>query len=425
MKSLVPLLFCAVNLAVAQPFFEPFPAVVRSGLFRALPHDRDALIVSLDDYDYSTLPVEPFLPVQKNIRFVVLADGEGPAAVKMLLLPEKTSDSMDAFQASANETDNINGDPMRVLFDRHCLAFSEVEQDGFCRVENLELKKTAAGLVVRGFYGLSESKRWRGHLASEFQRVPGHFYRDIIWVKQSLPARRAPDYLSPIHYAFPEKSYLAVVVKLHEWLMVDRYDGDGTHETAWVARRDLVDGTWILQGARTAAHSFRVAYRPFDENIGGWNGIEITSLATGKVQYILDQEGEDQSGDGAKVLHLHDVDFDGHPDLVLAQQNGGAGPDSTQSYFLFDPVTDEYVFNKVLSEMPQLFFDSAKKTVSSAWRNGACEHGWELHRWSGNRLVKFREGSDRCEPSGAGDFSKVTVRWLAKGKWHTRIRFKR
>jgi len=123
-----------------------------------------------------------------------------------------------------------------------------------------------------------------------------------------------------------------------------------------------------------------------------------------------------------QIIQSIDANFDGYPDLVIFENTGGAGPNSSYNYFLFDPTIGRFVRSEELSELTQPQIDPKTKSVQSFWRDGAATHGAATYAWIHGKLV--------CTSSVETTYLdeahiRETTQTLRHGKMHTRVRMLR
>ncbi|WP_431825009.1 XAC2610-related protein [Burkholderia sp. F1] len=93
-----------------------------------------------------------------------------------------------------------------------------------------------------------------------------------------------------------------------------------------------------------------------------------------------------------------DINFDGYPDLMLAQTLP-AGPNIPYDYWVYDPTQGKMV--SVSDEMARVTspdFDPVNKIISVSWRASCCEHGVTTYRWKGKHLVEIDTAPSYFQP---------------------------
>ncbi|MCA8089396.1 nitrite reductase [Burkholderia anthina] len=92
---------------------------------------------------------------------------------------------------------------------------------------------------------------------------------------------------------------------------------------------------------------------------------------------------------GIFTPEFDDVNFDGWPDLMLAQSMG-AGPDIPYQTWIFDPKTRRFVdAPPKLQAITSPSFDPVHRIVWTSWRASAAEHGVTTYRWQGNDVKEI------------------------------------
>lgn len=169
---------------------------------------------------------------------------------------------------------------------------------------------------------------------------------------------------------------------------------------------------WVKQKAGTKAYRFSVLTAR-----GGWESVAPRALRiydrrTGKlVQAFPDIDSMQPHARENELVQMVDANFDGHPDIRLAMDSGGAGPNNTANFYLYDPATGRFALDEKLSALTQVRINR-DGTITSFGRGGCCVHAEERYRYIGNRLTMvFSEVTER----GNGKTTITTGR-LTNGK---------
>ena len=149
--------------------------------------------------------------------------------------------------------------------------------------------------------------------------------------------------------------------------------------------------------------------------------IEVLDKASGqRVQLIRGFESSlPFKSDQSKLITVHDANFDGHPDISMLAFGGGAGPNYTRNFFLFNPKTAQFEFNEELSNLSQVGIDKKNKTVTSAERISCCQHVSETYRYVNGKLVTVAYWDQHMSEDGKS--IEETCR-LVRGKFHCKTR---
>lgn len=128
------------------------------------------------------------------------------------------------------------------------------------------------------------------------------------------------------------------------------------------------------------------------------------------------------------LVKIGDFNFDGQDDLAICDGMNGVYGDRSYQVYLSSRPAGKFVHNASFSELGQysgLFEVDKKKRVLRIFdKSGCCWHKTEEYAVVNNRPVKvFSEEEDMNPPDREG--SKITTRRLVKGKWQTKIRYKR
>lgn len=93
-----------------------------------------------------------------------------------------------------------------------------------------------------------------------------------------------------------------------------------------------------------------------------------------------------------------DVNFDGYPDLTIAQFLP-AGPNIPMQTWLYDPQQQRFVDAPAsYQEITSPDRDEKYQHIVSFWRGSCCSHGVNVYRWQGNEMVLVEEGSSYMQP---------------------------
>jgi len=98
------------------------------------------------------------------------------------------------------------------------------------------------------------------------------------------------------------------------------------------------------------------------------------------------------------VPETPDINFDGWPDLTLAQFLP-AGPNIPTSAWIYEPATGK--FDDVSATMEQMTspnFDAANKLVWDFQRGSCCDHYVTIAKWKGKELVQVEQGESFFQP---------------------------
>lgn len=127
-------------------------------------------------------------------------------------------------------------------------------------------------------------------------------------------------------------------------------------------------------------------------------------------------------------IESQDANFDGHPDVKFLRDI--TAKNSSWNYWLYDPATDTFVYNKSLSEIYDPVFDYENKKVTSHMSCGAACSTDYTYAFSGNEAVQTRIDSrdvvysskradgTPCEPLSCPVFVR-TIKELRNGQMVT------
>jgi hypothetical protein len=97
-----------------------------------------------------------------------------------------------------------------------------------------------------------------------------------------------------------------------------------------------------------------------------------------------------------------DMNFDGHPDLMIAQTLPAA-PNIPYDMWLYDTASGKFVAAPAtLSEITSPEFDSAYHKVWNFWRGSCCDHGINVYEWKNGDLSQTDSGESYVLPVRIG-----------------------
>lgn len=174
-----------------------------------------------------------------------------------------------------------------------------------------------------------------------------------------------------------------------------------------------VVGPWFDQDAQTNAFRFRVKAMSSDGDHFAVSAIEISNSRGKRVQLISNVGVQPVSAKADRLLQVIDVNFDGHDDIAVLAADGGAGPNGTSYFYLFESRQKKFKLDKKLSSLPQASINP-DHTITSAYRDGCCSHGTKTYRYVAGRLTQV--GSRDESLTSDGQTVETTVGKLVRGK---------
>ncbi|WP_230944764.1 XAC2610-related protein [Burkholderia stagnalis] len=106
---------------------------------------------------------------------------------------------------------------------------------------------------------------------------------------------------------------------------------------------------------------------------------------------------------GLFTPEIVDANFDGWPDLMLAQSLG-ASPNIPYQTWLFDPKTRRFVdAPPKLQDITSPGYDPVHRIIWTSWRASCCDHGVTTYRWQGNDVTEIDTQSSHILPVLDGD----------------------
>lgn len=121
--------------------------------------------------------------------------------------------------------------------------------------------------------------------------------------------------------------------------------------------------------------------------------LEIAEEASGKEVQTIQNSTEPGLVEPARVknvLTLVDANFDGYQDLQILVQCGGTG-NCSYNFYLYDPKTEEFVYNSFLSGLSTPSFDADKKQVTTSSNSSASDTQSETYQYKDGQYTLSRK----------------------------------
>lgn len=272
-------------------------------------------------------------------------------------------------------------------------------------------------------------------------------YQDIIFLASQVSVYKTPDTATKITTLQPE-SYVALLSTTDEWYQVDfftlksnpRYklaNGDATQRLfatrGWLNRQDFIKGEWTLQTVTAPQFYFEVAVQEAkigtgDERQFFPTAIRVVDRETGRTrQSIYDIYWTDVYLTSPKeFLSAVDANFDGHPDLVLRSSAGGAGPNDSKSFFIYDQKAGKFKYDSQLSSLSQIHIDEEGKVITSASRGSCCDSSYDTYKYIKGALTLVSSRNEHFMTDELGqEWLEVSIENLKDGKTSRRTTKKR
>ncbi len=145
---------------------------------------------------------------------------------------------------------------------------------------------------------------------------------------------------------------------------------------------------WVKQKQETTNFRFEIfgkqATGEFADD-GAVIAIKIINRKDGSVQLLKDINAY-LRGPIDEVVQVQDCNFDIYSDFWIFAHTGGAGPNYGNNYYLYNPKTHQFAYNKQLSWLTQPFIDTKSKEITSEFRDGCCHHGGATYTFKNGRL---------------------------------------
>ncbi|MBB6269997.1 hypothetical protein HDF26_000424 [Pedobacter cryoconitis] len=253
-------------------------------------------------------------------------------------------------------------------------------------------------------------------------------YLDLRIAENKILIYNQPKSYAVVQDYFRKGEYIAITSdSSDEWYRADRieirkdtnryYTMDSGMQTGttllqttsgWIKKEDLVKNPWIKQKEQSKLFRFEVSAD--GESV---KAVKIVNKKTGRKQIILDIWAELRSNPD-HVISVSDYNFDGYPDFMFLMQTGGAGPNDTHNFYLYNAKNGNFEYNDELSQLPQIQIDIKSRTISSNWRDGAAHHGGEKYTYMNGHLLKIAYWD---QLAAMGFFTEENSGELITGKW--------
>jgi hypothetical protein len=209
-----------------------------------------------------------------------------------------------------------------------------------------------------------------------------------------------------------EGDYVAVLRVNPDWYLVDFF-GPRLEKRGWLRREDFVRSPWIAQRAATPRFAVSAACVEQDGHVL-LEAVEVRDRKSGRrTQMIYAGQVIPAWGTCDRAVGFQDANFDGYPDLSFTSVQGMAN--SSESFYLFDPARERFVYDDALSSLSDPMIDAAKREIRAGWRNGAAEHQSERYRYVKGQLTLIESVNERCAFNDELDVCIVATRRLVRG----------
>ncbi|MGY0037568.1 XAC2610-related protein [Pedobacter sp. NJ-S-72] len=292
-------------------------------------------------------------------------------------------------------------------------------------IKNLSIKDSLSGKYQNGKNYQFEQAFfvWRGKRPLPYLDLRFNESKDKILIYDQ------PKSNAVVKDYFRKGEYIAITADSSEWYGIDRIEvvrkdtkkkyytmDSGMQEgttflqttSGWIRKEDLVTDPWVKQKQQTKLFRFEISA---DEE--SLKAVKIIHKKTGKQQVFLDIWAELKSNP-VNVIQVSDYNFDGYPDFMFLMQTGGAGPNDTHNFYLYNPKSGNFEYNDELSQLPQVQIDPKSQTISSNWRDGAAHHGGEKYAFINQQLTKIAYWD---QYASMGFFAQESSGELINGKW--------
>lgn len=230
--------------------------------------------------------------------------------------------------------------------------------------------------------------------------------------------------LSPITW-FPQNENLFVVKDSLDglWMKVSRFQIVPDHRvrltsggtqvynsrveemTGWIRTENRYRGNWVRHQNELTEFRFEVAGASPEETAYG-NGrgqlvaIKVIDKHSGDVVQVISDMNAEIMQELSNSITFIDANFDGYPDLMSDFADGGAGPNYSGIFYVFNPKTRRFEYHEALSGLSQVEVDTENQAIHSGWRSGAAQHGAATYRFVDGKLLQTYQWDQTWESDG-------------------------
>lgn len=211
-------------------------------------------------------------------------------------------------------------------------------------------------------------------------------YIDILYIPKKVSFWQGSK-----EYMLNNGDFLAITSKDDEWYYGDFVYPNGTYISGKIYADDMLDGDIQTQDIKN--HKFQIFHSSSSEDApfgvtATIHSIKVYDKNGKKIQIIRDAGYLTNEN---HTIDMIDVNFDGYEDMMIYSHDGGAGPNNGYNFYIYYPKSKKYIYNETLSELTQTQVDIETKTIRSAWRNGAAEHGYEEYKLINGKLTMTKQ----------------------------------
>lgn len=183
-----------------------------------------------------------------------------------------------------------------------------------------------------------------------------------------------------------------------------------------------VETSWVKQRARTPRLEFYVQVIKHGDDRYAADAIRVVKRSTREVfQEIRGIGGMDVRVAPDDLLTITDANFDDRADLAIAFSDGGAGPNSTDHFYLANGKTGMFELHAALSALPQVTIN-ADRSITSTSRGGCCLSSSATYRFVSGMLTMVASTEERLSGDGKSLITRDGIMSDGKMRYSTKSR---
>lgn len=279
---------------------------------------------------------------------------------------------------------------------------------------------------------------YNDRLRGKFNLITLKSYMDSLYVANQLTAYHDMNDKND-HFLIGQGAYLAILSKKPDWYEIEVISPEGKVKHGWVNRDDFLITPWILQKPSIDKFLFKVAlYRGTTDQNDTQIAVKIINKQTGNIiqtlRDITTDVGYDigspnisfidisknEDIDWQNFLTDEDVNFDGYPDIRVKGLSGGAKGNTVDSFFIYNPLTNLFDWNKDLSEQIGVEIHPKDQTITSSFAGDMATADFfseDTFKFINGKLICIKSYKEKIKDDMTIDITKI----LVDGVWKEHI----